>query len=73
MLSGWVDNQMGCLRYIGIYGYDWLSLAASKIWGNTGQGAYNLYFNATGVGPSDGPGGRWVGLPLRRLAIGGGN
>ncbi len=69
MRSGNINLSIGRLRNAGINGNDWSSLAASKIWGNAGQGAYYLKLNASEVNPSRGPTERWNGLPLRWLGV----
>ena len=67
--SGYINTQMGRSRYAGIGGNYWSSVAASKLSsGTVTPSAYNLNFNATGVGPSNGPSYRWFGFPLRCLA-----
>ncbi len=61
--SGYVylPNTAGTLRYAGLHG-DWWSAR-----GDAATSAYGLYFNATGVYPSNGDV-RWHGYPLRCLS-----
>ena len=74
MRSGNISIDSGRLWYAGIYGYNWSTMASSTLGsGSAVPSAYFLLFNATGVGPSDGPASRWSGFPLRCLASGGGD
>ena len=64
--SGVVNLGHGSLRAFGVDGYGWSRSAMayrSATWAN----AYNLGANASGVYPSSGPNGRWVGYPVRCL------
>ena len=65
--SGNVGLNLGALRYFDLYGYGWSS-ASQAFSSVTSATAYDLGFNASGVLPSNGPGNRWNGFPLRCLA-----
>lgn len=56
--SGNVNVNDGKVYYVGERGYGWSRTAKSD------TNAYDLYFNTTGVNPSNDYG-RWVGRPLR--------
>ena len=65
--SGHVGLGDGSLRGFGLDGYGWSS-ASGAFPSVTSATAYYLYFGASGVYPSRGPGGRWNGFPIRCLA-----
>ena len=67
--SGYVHRHDGSARYLGVDGYH-RSTTASPVYydGSAGLPGYYLHFNASGVNPSDGPGNRWYGFPIRCLA-----
>ena len=62
--SGYVHLALttGTSRYAGDTG-DWWSSR-----GDIAAGAYNFYFNATGILPSGGPSDRYFAFPLRCLS-----
>ncbi len=65
MRSGNTGVDDGRLRLLGVSGYSWSSIAATKAWGNPGIGAYSLGFSNNGAAPSGGPAYRYYGFPLR--------
>jgi hypothetical protein len=62
------SNSAGTFRSVGYEGVWWSSRWTDNVWGSAGLGGYYLYFNATGVGPSNGPTERYHGFPLRCLS-----
>ena len=62
--SGSLSPADGKSWLAGVIGYEWSSRAAAYT-SSTAATAYYLGFNATGVGPSNGPVNRWNGFPVR--------
>ena len=74
MRSGYINISNGQLKYANLNGYGWSLLAFSKRNDADAISAYVVYFNATGIYPSNNNYYyRWHGLPLRGLVSGGGN
>ncbi len=64
-----LPSTAGTLRNAGRHAGYWSSRGSSTRYdGVATPSAYNLGFNATGVGPSDGPYERWLGFSLRCLS-----
>lgn len=71
--SGHASVNSGHFWDMGNSGYFWSRTATPRHYsGETYSSAYDLWFNATGVGTSDGPVNRWAGRTLRGLGSGGG-
>ena len=66
MRSGYIDDCIGYIGYLGVSGAYWSSSAVSKVWSGIGFGAYYLEIFVE-INSSRGPGARYYGLSLRYL------
>ncbi len=69
--SGYIHMQYGPFWHKSARGFYWPRSAGgySSYVGDNAATAYRLYFDASGVSPSNGPEDRWAGFPLRCLAL----